>query len=252
MLQDVRQAGVTHCWRYIIFGVLTLAPLWVTWLVFEFVLGLLYRFGLPWVSALARGVRPISGALSDLLLHPASRFALAVVITLTLLYLVGLAATRVVGKRLIERLEALLARLPLVHAIYGATKRFISAVREQPPGLQRVVLINFPSSQMKAVGFVTRVLTDQTTGREIAAVYVPTSPNPTSGYIEIVPVEDVVSTDWTVEEAMRFVMTGGTNAPAQVRFTAPPAAAGATAPAQGDARNRRETGPATGDAHLGS
>jgi uncharacterized membrane protein len=223
MAEPVTQARVPHFWRYTFIGVLTLAPLWVTWLVFDFILGLLYRFGSPWVTALARMVRPLSGSVSDLLLHPASRFALAVIITLGMLYAVGLAATRVVGKRLIERLEAVLARLPLAHAIYGATKRFISAVREKPPGLQRVVLINFPSSQMKAVDFVTRVLTDQTTGREVAAVYVPTSPNPTSGYIEIVPVEDVVSTDWTVEEAMRFVMTGGTNAPGEIRFT-PPAA----------------------------
>jgi uncharacterized membrane protein len=63
---------------------------------------------------------------------------------------------------------------------------------------------------------------DDTTGRELAVVYVPTSPNPTSGYIEIVPLEKVVQTDWTMEEAMSFVMTGGTNAPDRVRYTNPP------------------------------
>ncbi|MDP2238877.1 MAG: DUF502 domain-containing protein [Burkholderiales bacterium] len=62
---------------------------------------------------------------------------------------------------------------------------------------------------MKAVGFVTKIMHDETTGRELAVVYVPTSPNPTSGYIEIVPLSDVVQTDWTIEEAMSFVMTGG-------------------------------------------
>jgi uncharacterized membrane protein len=59
---------------------------------------------------------------------------------------------------------------------------------------------------------------DPTTGRQLAAVYVPTSPNPTSGYIEIVPLEDVVQTDWSVEEAMAFVMTGGTNARDELVF----------------------------------
>jgi uncharacterized membrane protein len=201
-------------------GVLTLAPMWVTWLVFDFLLGILYRLGSPWVAALASLVRPLSGSAAEVLLHPASRFTLAVVFTLAVLYVVGLAATRVIGRRLIAGVEALLARLPLAHAIYGATKRFISAVSQKPPGVQRVVLINFPSSQMKAIGLVTRVMVDRTTGREVAAVYVPTSPNPTSGYIEIVPVEDLVSTDWTTEEAMGFIMTGGTNAPPDIRFTA--------------------------------
>jgi uncharacterized membrane protein len=83
---------------------------------------------------------------------------------------------------------------------------------------QRVVLISFPSPEMKAVGFVTKVMTDPATERELAAVYVPTSPNPTSGYIEIVPMDEVVQTDWSIEEAMTFVMTGGTNAPDRVNF----------------------------------
>ena len=72
---------------------------------------------------------------------------------------------------------------------------------------------------MKAVGFITKVMEDKETGRKLAAVYVPTSPNPTSGYIEILPMEDLVLTDWTTEEAMTFVVTGGTNAPESVHYT---------------------------------
>jgi uncharacterized membrane protein len=60
---------------------------------------------------------------------------------------------------------------------------------------------------------------DAASGRELAAVYVPTSPNPTSGYIEIVPLDEVVQTDWTIEQAMSFVMTGGANAPDKIAFT---------------------------------
>jgi len=103
-------------------------------------------------------------------------------------------------------------------------------MRTPPVSGQRVVLISFPTPEMKAVGFVTKVMRDETTGRELAAVYVPTSPNPTSGYIEIVPLEDVVQTDWTMEEAMSFVMTGGANAPDRVRYTPPPKKSGAGLP----------------------
>jgi len=108
-----------------------------------------------------------------------------------------------------------------VQSIYGATKRLLQSLQQSPASGQRVVLIAFPSPDMKAIGFVTKVMIDPDSGRELAAVYVPTSPNPTSGYIEIVPLQDVVQTDWTVEEGMTFIMTGGTNAPDQLRFNNP-------------------------------
>lgn len=220
-MENPQEHSAPHLGRNIVIGALTLAPLWVTWLVFDFVLGLLYRVGSPGVAALARLIQPVSQSVADALLQPWFRFVLAVLITLATLYAVGWAANRVIGRRLIARLEAALQRVPLVQAIYGATKRFIAAVRERPAGLQRVVLINFPSQQMKAIGFVTRVMRDPTSGREMAAVYVPTSPNPTSGYIEIVPLADVIATDWSVEEAMSFIMTGGTNSPPHIHFDAP-------------------------------
>jgi uncharacterized membrane protein len=213
-----REPGGKHIGRYIFIGLLTIAPLWVTWLVFQFVLSRLSRAGSPGVVAIATMVRPLSPTAYDIVLHPAFSFGLAVVITLLGLYLLGRATTLVIGRRLIATVEALLKRIPLAHPIYTATKRFIAAMREQPVGHQRVVFINFPSREMKTVGLVTKVMKDADTGRDVAAVYVPTSPNPTSGYIELVPVERLTETNWTIEEAMRFIMTGGTNAPDTIRF----------------------------------
>ncbi|MCK7498396.1 MAG: DUF502 domain-containing protein [Comamonadaceae bacterium] len=143
-------------------------------------------------------------------------------LTLGVLYGIGLFASLVLGRRLIQGMEAVLARLPLVQTIYGGTKRFLQMLRKPPASGQRVVLINFPSPEMKAVGFITKVMHDEASGRELAAVYVPTSPNPTSGYIEIVPLSEVVKTDWSIEEAMSFVMTGGANAPDRLRYDANP------------------------------
>jgi uncharacterized membrane protein len=76
---------------------------------------------------------------------------------------------------------------------------------------------------MKTIGMVMRTIQDAATGRELAVVYVPTAPNPTSGYIEVVPVDEVIFVDWSVEEAMTFVMTGGTTSPDTVHFSSPPA-----------------------------
>lgn len=215
---------VIHTRRYLIVGVLTAAPLWVTWLVFDFFFSQLSRMGAPWVLALARVVRAPSPVIADFLVQPWFQSLLGGAITLLVFYALGWIATQVIGQRVIGWLERLVQSIPLVAAIYGGTKRFLAAVKEKPAGVDRVVLIEFPSSDMKAVAFVTRVIHDEESGEELAAVYVPTSPNPTSGYIEIVPVSQVVPTDWTMDEAMSFVMTGGATSPDRIRFRNPPAA----------------------------
>jgi len=84
-----------------------------------------------------------------------------------------------------------------------------------------VVLIDFPNRDMKVVGFVTRTLREEGTGRALAAVYVPTTPNPTSGYLEIVPVERLTPTQWTFDEAMAFIISGGAVAPDEMPFEGP-------------------------------
>jgi uncharacterized membrane protein len=208
--------------RTILIGFFTVAPLWVTWLVFDFLLGILAGMGTPLLRAAARAVMPFSETLAVWLLDSDFQKLVAVLLTLAALYGIGAFASLVLGKKLLEVFEAMLGRLPLVQTIYGGTKRFLQSLRKPPATGQRVVLISFPTPEMKAVGFVTKVMKDADSGRELAAVYVPTSPNPTSGYIEIVPLDEVVQTDWTMEEAMSFVMTGGANAPERIRFSSRP------------------------------
>lgn len=217
-MKESTKAHLRHTPRYLLIGVITAAPLWVTWLVFDFLLTLLSRLGSPWINALAAGLRRVSPALADSLADSWFQSLLAALISLVLLYLLGWAASRVIGRRVLDAFESLVQRIPLVAAIYGGTKRFLSVVKEKPADVQRVVLIPFPTPEMRAVGFVTRVLDDESSGRKIAAVYVPTSPNPTSGYIELVPLDHCTPTDWSMDEAMSFVITGGATAPANVRF----------------------------------
>lgn len=210
-----------HLLRYLLIGFFTVAPLWVTWLVFDFLSGLLSSTGTPFLKALARLLRPLSDTLAGWLLNSDVQYALAALFTLALLYLIGFLASFVLGRKIIATFECWVGRLPLVQTIYGATKRFLQTVSKPPVQGQRVVLISFPSPEMKAVGLITKVMKDADSGQELAVVYVPTSSNPTSGHIEILPLADVVMTNWTMEEAMSFVMTGGTNAPDSVRFNNP-------------------------------
>jgi uncharacterized membrane protein len=186
-------------------------------------------------------------ALAETLRQPWFEGSLALALTLLGFYLLGWASTRVIGRRLLGWLESLLDRVPLAKAIYGSVKKLVAAFQTTGRSAQQVVLISFPSEEMKAVGLVTRTVLDRDTGEELAVVYVPTSPNPTSGYIEIVPASRVVPTDWTLDDAMRFIISGGTSAPGDIDFRIPPLGQPRTPPvavqAKVEATDADSTGP---------
>jgi len=203
--------------RYLLTGLLTFIPIWLTWAVFKFIFSLLSQVNLPLVAAvfstLAEAFPETIGRLNQGWL--VSLFAF--VVTVVALYVTGWAASHVFGRRLIAIMEGLIQRIPLAHTIYSGTKKLMSLMQKKPAGTQRVVLIDFPSPELKSVGFVTRVFQDAS-GRELAAVYVPTTPNPTGGYLEIVPIERLVATDWTVDQAMAFILSAGAAGPDVLPF----------------------------------
>lgn len=199
--------------RYMITGLLTFIPLWVTWLVFRFVLGLLASLGAPLVAGLTGVVSLISPHAAAALNQQWLIFLLALVLTLVALYAIGLLANRVIGQRLFDAVDRQLQRIPLVHTIYGGTKKLMNVLQTRPSGVQRVVLVEFPRPGMHAVGFVTRVMSETGSDRPMAAVYVPTTPNPTGGYLVIVPVDQLSATNWSMDQAMAFVISGGAVVP---------------------------------------
>jgi uncharacterized membrane protein len=199
--------------RYLLTGLLTFIPLWVTWLVFNFVLGVLAGIGAPMVEALLGTLALVAPRAAESLKMEWLTYIAALLITLGSLYLLGFVANRVIGQRFLNAFDNLLARIPLVQTIYGGTKKLMAVLQNKPSGMQRVVLVDFPRRGMKVVGFVTRVMIEEGSGREIAAVYIPTTPNPTGGYLELVPVDELIPTDWTMDQAMAFIISGGAVAP---------------------------------------
>lgn len=199
--------------RYLLTGLLTFIPLWVTWAVFKFVLGFLAGIGAPIVAAalgaLALAAPRTAAALGATWFTP----VLALLITLLALYLLGFLAGRVIGQRLLDAFDALLQRIPLVQTIYGGTKKLMAVLQQKPSGVQRVVLVDFPHPGTKAIGFVTRLMAEEGSGRELAAVFVPTTPNPTGGFLLTLPVAALTPTDWTMDQAMAFIISGGAVAP---------------------------------------
>ena len=199
--------------RYLITGLLTLLPLWVTWLVFKFIFGVLTNAGAPLASGFVALLNLWAPQAAAKLNESWMTNIMALVLTLVVLYIIGFFANWVIGQRLLHAFDTLLQRIPLVQTIYGGTKKLTTVLQNKPSGLQRVVLVDFPRRGMKVVGFVTRTMIEDGTGREMAAVYIPTTPNPTGGYLEVVPIDELTPTDWTMDQAMAFIISGGAVAP---------------------------------------
>ncbi len=207
--------------RLFLTGLLTLLPLWLTWVVVKFVFVLLSNLSTPLIEPGLEGIAARNPQALGWLVEPWVQGAISLVATVGTILLAGWLARRVIGQRLLGWFEAFIARIPLANTIYGSARRLLDILQTKPDGTQRVVLIDFPHNEMKTLGFVTRVMRELGTGRELAAVYVPTTPNPTSGYLEVVPVEKLTPTDWTVDQAMTFIISGGAVSPDRIPFSIP-------------------------------
>ncbi|MDE3200343.1 MAG: DUF502 domain-containing protein [Acidobacteriota bacterium] len=200
--------------RNILAGIITIGPLFVTWLVFSWVLGSLARAGEP-VVVLLRPFLP-----NRLLAEPWMQAVLAIALTLIVLYILGRLTSLVIGRQVFNLFEALLERLPFVAKVYTSVRQLLDTMMTKKDASQRVVLVDFPIPGQRSVGFLTRTMTDATTGAKIAAVLLPNAINPTSAFLQILPLERVVETDLTMEQAMSLLLTGGAVAPEKIRFSA--------------------------------
>jgi len=197
----------------ILAGVITIGPLFVTYLIFSFLLGALAKAGLPLVQLLA-AFFPRAW-----LSQPWMQSVLAVLLTLAVLYIVGRIMSLVIGRQAFNLFEAVLERLPFVAKVYTSVRQLIDTMMAKKQTSQRVVLVDFPIAGQKSVGFLTRVLADEKTGKPLAAVLLPNAINPTSAFLQILPMEWVTETAMTMEQAMSMLMTGGAVGPETVPYT---------------------------------
>jgi uncharacterized membrane protein len=198
----------------ILAGILTIGPLFVTYLIFSFLLGSLAKAGLPVVRFFA-AIFPQAW-----LAEPWLQSMLAIVLTLVVLFIAGRVTSLVVGRQAFNLFEALLERLPFVAKVYTSVRQLLDTMMSKKESSQRVVLVDFPIVGQKSIGFLTRTLTDSATGAELAAVLLPNAINPTSAFLQILPIERVVETDLTMEQAMSMLMTGGAVGPETIRYSA--------------------------------
>jgi uncharacterized membrane protein len=123
------------------------------------------------------------------------------------IYLSGVLATNVMGTRILRWWDDILSRIPLVKSIYNSSKQLTQVFKEGKTSYRRAVFVEWPRVGVRAVGFVTAEV--ERDGEKLVVVYVPTMPNPTSGFALFFRESEVYESGMTVEEAVKFVVSGG-------------------------------------------
>ena len=192
--------------RRLISGLLVVVPLWLTYIALKFFFFLLDGFFAPII-------RRIFG-----FSIPGLGFLLLIVFV----YLIGMITTNIIGKSLIHLGESILNRIPLVKNIHQGAKQLIQTISmSKTMGFKRVVLIEYPRKDLFAVGFVTNLVDDKRNGRKFVVVFIPTPPNPVNGMFEIVPEEQVIESNLTIEDGIKMVMSAGMLTPTNFKTVEP-------------------------------
>ncbi|WP_019589290.1 MULTISPECIES: DUF502 domain-containing protein [unclassified Thioalkalivibrio] len=188
--------------RYVIAGLLVWLPLVVTGYVIKLLVDLLDYS----VLVLPEAWRPEAWLGFDL---PGAGVVLAVAIVLV----TGMIVANIVGRRLVHLGEAVVRRIPLVSTIYGAVKQVTETVfTNGGESFRKVVMIEYPRRGTWSIAFLTGTATPETrerTGEDMVTVFVPTAPNPTSGFVLLTPRTEVTELDMSVEDGLKFVMSLG-------------------------------------------
>ena len=142
---------------------------------------------------------------------------MGVVLTLLVVFATGVFAANIIGQRMVNFWEGVLARIPVVNAIYSGVKQ-VSDTLFQPGGqaFRKALLVQYPRQGAWTIAFLTGTpggdVANHLTG-EYVSVYVPTTPNPTSGFFLMLPRSDVIELDMTVDEALKYIISMGVVAP---------------------------------------
>ena len=138
---------------------------------------------------------------------------LGVFVTIGLVLLVGALASNFIGRKVVEWFERLMLRLPMVKWIYGPARQLLDAFSNQGAAFRRVVAVEYPRAGVYTIGFLTRGDTvmprEGEPMRDMSLVFLPTTPNPTNGWLVVVPNDQVVPLDMSVEDGIKLIVSGG-------------------------------------------
>ncbi|HPR62695.1 MAG TPA: DUF502 domain-containing protein [Thermoanaerobaculia bacterium] len=188
-------------------GLILLLPLWVTLSLTAFIIKRITSFVSPGISKIFEALEiDISAPLL---------YVLSLVIALLLIYLVGLLGRRAAGKAVMASLDRLFLRIPVLKTIYASTQQILSAFQgTKTRTFQKVVLIEYPRPGIQTLAFVTNQM------GEYLTLFIPTTPNPTSGWLALMKEEDCITVDLTPDEALKLIISGGIILPKHFTFQA--------------------------------
>jgi len=203
MSSKQQQNLMHHLRRYFFAGILVSAPLaitaWVFYLAITIVDAQVVSLIPSWLNPFDNYALPVPG--------------LGIMIVLVAMIIVGFLATNVLGRLVLSFSESVLGRMPVIRSVYGAVKQIVETVlHNQSQAFREVVLVEYPRHGIYAIGFITGK-----TGGEVQAlskdtlisVFVPTTPNPTSGFLLFFPRSELHVLQMTVEEGIKMVISGG-------------------------------------------
>jgi uncharacterized membrane protein len=221
-LPPPQRKGRASLRRYLIAGVLVWLPVLAT----------------VWVLATIVGIMDRTLLLLPASARPDNVFGfhvpgLGILFAFFVLLVTGISVTNLIGRGLVRYWEDLLQRIPLVRSIYGGVKGFAETILSNSGNsFRRVVMIEYPRAGAWSLGFVTAENLGEVNakvGTKLVCVFIPTTPNPTSGFIVMVPKAEVVELEMSVDAAMKMIVTLGVVAPPPPAQPAPRAGAGSAA-----------------------
>ncbi len=191
-----------HLRRYLVAGLLVWIPLGVTIFILKVLIGLMDRS----LLLIPQQYRPEEWL-------GFSVPGLGLILTLLVLLVTGLLAANIVGRSMVGLWESLLDRIPVVRSVYSAAKNFTEIVfSDSGQSFKKVLLIEYPRKGVYSLAFQTATNLGEVQGRmgeQMVCTFVPTTPNPTSGYIIIVPKKDIIELDMEIDEALKMIISLG-------------------------------------------
>jgi uncharacterized membrane protein len=186
--------------KYIITGLVVIIPLWLTY----FVISILFK----WVSGFTLPI--IKYFLVDnywiQVVGKISSFCLSLISIIIL----GFIANRVLGKKALSSIEKLIEKLPIFGTVHSAAKQFVNFIfgKDSKKSFKQVVFVPYPTKDIYSVAFLTGEQVIRNNEKRLCT-FMPTTPNPTSGFLFLIKEEDIIYTDYTVEQAFQFIISVG-------------------------------------------
>lgn len=195
-------------------GLALALPLIITFVILQFIYSLLHGSSEPIVKWFADLTNELAGksviSTEDPRYLMATRF-IGVLIPIVALIALGFMATNFIGVHIVTAFDRLMLRIPFVSFIYKSLKQVIDSFKTigGPQSFKRVAYIDYPVPGMRLVAFVTGQFTDAKSGKALTSVFIPTTPNPTTGLLLVVDSEKVTDAPLSIEDAMKLIFSGG-------------------------------------------